>query len=146
MAFQVYKIHSDFYWVKGENQEYICKTRELLKKQKSDIAVGDFVELSEDFSFINSIKKRKNSLLRPKVSNIDTAIVVASILEPELDLVQLNRYLIYLKYNKINTIICFNKSDLLQDKTFKYDKIYKKLGYKTFIISAKEQKIPKEFL
>ena len=29
--------------------------------------------------------------------------------EPELDLIQLNRYLTYLKYSNIETAICFNK-------------------------------------
>ena len=42
-------------------------------------------------------------MLRPKSSNIDLAVIVASIKEPELDLIQLNRYLAYLKYyNKRN--------------------------------------------
>ena len=145
---QVYKIHSDFYFVKDEKgNEFTCKIREILKKQKIDIVVGDYVELNDERDSIVSVLKRKNFLLRPKSSNIDLAVIVASIKEPELDLIQLNRYLAYLKYYNINAVICFNKEDLIKTE-FSADLIYKKLGYKTFIISAKENigldKIKKE--
>ena len=62
---------------------------------------GDFVELSNDNQFISSLLPRKNHLNRPKVSNIDCALVVCALKEPELDLIQLNRYLTYLKFNNI---------------------------------------------
>lgn len=143
MQAQVYKIHSDFYYVKNfEHKEFVCKLRDVLKKQKTDIRVGDFVELSEDNNFISSLLKRKNSLLRPKASNIDLALVVCALKEPELDFIQLNRYLTYLKYYNIDAAICFNKEDLennLEDKKQQIKKVYEKLGYKTFFISAKNK-------
>ncbi|MBR2069708.1 MAG: ribosome small subunit-dependent GTPase A [Candidatus Gastranaerophilales bacterium] len=143
MKARVFKIHSDFYYVKDEKHNtFTCKVREVLKKQKTDILVGDFVELSEDCNFIAERLQRKNSLLRPKASNIDTMLVVASFKEPDLDYIQLNRYLIYLKYNKINASIVFNKEDLennLSEKISQIAEIYAKLGYKTFFISAKNK-------
>lgn len=143
MQNQVVKIHSDFYYVKNSNHEsYTCKLRELLKKQKIEIKVGDFVELSDDKKFINSLITPKNSLNRPKVSNIDLILVVCPLKEPDLDLTQLDRFLIYMKYHNIETAICFNKEDLIENPEEKYNeinKIYKDLGYKTFLISAKEK-------
>lgn len=142
MQAQVYKIHSDFYYVKNIEHENIeCKLRDVLKKQKIDIRVGDIVELSNDNKFISSLLKRKNCLNRPKVSNIDCALIVCALQEPKLDLIQLNRYLTYLKYNNIEAIICFNKEDLennLNDTKEKLRSIYEKLGYKTFFICAKD--------
>ena len=41
---QVYKIHSDFYYVNCNNELYECKLREVLKKTKQAVYVGDFVE------------------------------------------------------------------------------------------------------
>ncbi len=143
MQAQVYKIHSDFYYVKNfEHISFTCKLRDVLKKQKIDIKVGDFVELSEDNNFIVSLLNRKNSLNRPKISNIDCALVICALKEPELDLIQLNRYLIYLKYNNIDTAICFNKEDLidnLDERKKQIISIYEKLGYKLFFISAKDK-------
>ena len=98
MQAQVFKIHSDFYYVKNfEHGNLTCKLRDVLKKQKIEIRVGDFVELSEDNNFISSLVERKNFLNRPKVSNIDCALIVCALKEPELDFIQLNRYLTYLK-------------------------------------------------
>ena len=144
MEFQVYKIHSDFYYVKDlcDKQEYTCKLKETIKKQKIDVFVGDFVELSEEKDKIVSVVKRKNQIPRPKASNIDLALVVASLKEPDLDLIQLNRYLIFLKYHNVDTAICFNKEDLddnLENNIKNIKDIYEKLGYKIFFISAKNK-------
>ena len=143
MRAQVYKIHSDFYYVKNlEHSEFVCKLRDVLKKQKIDIRVGDFVELSEDNNFIISLLDRKNCLDRPKVSNIDLVLIVCALKEPELDLMQLNRYLTYLKYYNVDCAICFNKEDLvenLDDKKQEIISIYKNLNYNLFFISAKNK-------
>lgn len=143
MQAQVFKIHSDFYYVKNfEGESFTCKLRDVLKKQKIEVRVGDIVELSNDNQFIASLLPRKNCLNRPKVSNIDCALVVCALKEPELDLIQLNRYLTYLKYNNIEVAICFNKEDLidnLEEKKKEIKAIYEKLGYKIFFISAKDK-------
>ncbi len=143
MQAQVYKIHSDFYFVKNfEHVSFTCKLKDTLKKENAEIRVGDFVELSGDNCFISKLILRKNFLTRPKVSNIDLALVVCSLKEPELDLVQLNRYLIYLKYYKIDCAICFNKEDLDKDlinTIKKLEGIYKNIGYKMFFTSVKNK-------
>ena len=41
---QILKIHSDFYYVNADNIINECKLREVLKKQKQRVVVGDFVE------------------------------------------------------------------------------------------------------
>jgi len=143
MHSQVYKIHSDFYYVRDfKHNEFVCKLKNNLKKQKEVVRVGDFVELSEDKGFIDEILDRNNSLERPKVANIDLAVIVCALKEPDLDFIQLDRYFTYLKYHNIKTVLCFNKEDLEEDinKTRnKIEKIYGKLDCKLFFISAKEQ-------
>ena len=47
MKGQIFKIHSDFYYVNTENGVFECKLREILKKQKTSVFVGDFVELEQ---------------------------------------------------------------------------------------------------
>ncbi len=61
--------------------------------------------------------------------------------EPDLDFVQLNRYLTFLKYHNIEALLCFNKDDLatpekLNEIKKRIIKIYKPLGYKTVFTSA----------
>ena len=144
MKNQVYKIHSDFYYVKiSKNKIYTCKLKETIKKEKKQIVVGDFVELDKNCETIISLKERKNFLLRPKASNIDLALVVCALKNPDLDFIQLNRYLIFLKYHNIDCAICFNKEDLaknLEEEKGEIRKIYEPLGYKIFFTSAKDKK------
>lgn len=144
MIGQVFKIHSDFYYICANDGNVIeCKLREVLKKQKQKVLVGDFVEY-DNACAIYKILERKNSILRPAVANIDLAVVVSSLLEPKLDFIQLNRYLTFLKYHKISAILCFNKEDLLNNPDFspvaqKIIEIYQPLGYKILFTSAKEK-------
>ena len=151
----VYKIHSDFYYVMPDKKEgntenlVECKLREILKKQKVKIVAGDFVEFEPQGLEENNVLqgaivkvlKRKNFISRPSVANLDLMIVVSAIFEPDLDFVQLNRYLTFLKYHNIEALLCFNKDDLatpekLNEIKKRIIKIYKPLGYKTVFTSA----------
>lgn len=135
---QIYKIHSDFYYAASGEEIFECKIREVLKKQKEKILVGDYVEFEN--GHITKILLRKNYIKRPSVANIDQIIIVSALKEPDLDLHQLNRYIALAKYYNIPTVLCFNKEDLKWDKHIKSDikKIYEKLGYKTVYTSATE--------
>lgn len=142
---QIYKIHSDFYYVYDGTQSYECKIREVLKKQKERILVGDFVEFN--CGVIESIVDRKNYISRPSVANIDQIVIVSALKEPDLNLTQLNRYIALAKYHGIKPVLCFNKSDLKWDRHLK-DKIlsiYENLGYEVVFTSATEHKGLKEF-
>ena len=143
MKGQIFKIHSDFYYVNTHEGVFECKVREILKKQREQIFVGDFAELEQGNSeskqaFISKIHPRKNFILKPKVANIDRVIIVSAIKEPDLNFEQLNRYLCFCEYYKIKPILCFNKNDLCQnsDTVKKIRNIYETLDYETVFTSA----------
>lgn len=142
---QIYKIHSDFYYVDDGVNTFECKIREVLKKQKEKILVGDFVEFEN--GVISNIIPRKNFIRRPSAANIDQIIIVSALKQPDLDLHQLNRYIALAKYYKIETKLCFNKSDLKWDKHLKekIKNIYEPLGYDIVITSATEHSGIKAF-
>lgn len=142
---QIYKIHSDFYYVDDGTSFHECKIREVLKKQREKIFVGDFVEFEN--GVIKNIIKRKNFIKRPSVANIDQIIIVSALKEPDLDLHQLNRYISLARYFKIPTVLCFNKDDLKWDKHLsdKIKKVYEPLNYKIVYTSATEHKGLKNF-
>lgn len=145
MEGQIYKIHSDFYYVDNGINTFECKIREILKKQKEKIFVGDFVEFNN--GIITNIIERKNFIIRPSVANIDQIIIVSALKEPDLDLHQLNRYIALAKYYDIAPILCFNKEDLKWDKHLKnkIKNIYEPLDYKIVFTSATEHKGIKAF-
>lgn len=145
MEGQIYKIHSDFYYVDNGAKYFECKIREVLKKQKEKIFVGDFVEF--DNGVITKIIPRKNFIIRPSAANIDQIIIVSALKEPDLDLHQLNRYIALAKYYDIEPVLCFNKEDLKWDKHLKtkIKNIYGPLNYKIVFTSATEHKGIKAF-
>ncbi|MDR1326995.1 MAG: ribosome small subunit-dependent GTPase A, partial [Heliobacteriaceae bacterium] len=131
---QIYKIHSDFYYVDDGEKTYECKIREVLKKRREKIYVGDFVEFAD--GVIESVMPRKNYIPRPSVANIDQIIIVSALKEPDLDLNQLNRYIALAKYYNIPVKLCFNKDDLLAPPDF-LDSVYS--GFEIVFTSAKEK-------
>lgn len=146
MKGQIYKIHSDFYYVNFNNEIYECKIREVLKKQKEKVLVGDYVQCSEinatkHNAVIEKILPRKNFLTRPSVANVEQAVIISSIKEPDLDFEQLNRYICFAKYHKIKTKLCFNKNDLSEDDSIieKIFEIYEPLGFEIVFTSALEK-------
>lgn len=140
MIGQIYKIHSDFYYVQYENKTFECKIREVLKKQKIKIVTGDFVEF--DNGVISSLLPRKTYIPRPSVANVEQIVIVSALKQPELDFHQLNRYVSLAKYYNIPVVLCFNKEDLGLEETCqdKIISIYSTLKYKIVFTSAKEKK------
>ena len=145
---QILKIHSDFYYVKfaGSAEVFECKIREVLKKQKQKVLVGDFVgctdvNLNKKTAVIEKILPRKNFLTRPSVANVEQVVIISSIKEPDLDFEQLNRYISLAKYHKIKTKLCFNKNDLSEDDSVieKIFGIYEPLGFEIVFTSALEK-------
>lgn len=135
---QIFKIHSDFYYVDSDGASFECKLREVLKKQKQKVFVGDYVEFEN--GAISKILPRNNFITRPTVANIDQVIIISAVKEPDLSFNQLNRYIAFAQYHNLKTVLCFNKNDLSNDdKTIeKVFSIYEPLGFDILFTSAIE--------
>ena len=142
---QIYKIHSDFYYVNSQGKNFECKLREVLKKTKQSVYVGDFVEFEN--GAITKILQRNNYIPRPSVANIDRVIIISSVKEPDLSFIQLNRYISFAKYYGIEAVLCFNKNDLSSDDKIieKVFSVYEPLGYDILFTSALESLGIEEF-
>lgn len=145
MKGQIFKIHSDFYYVHTAQGEYECKIRDVLKKRKDSIVVGDFVELEQlnensKQAFVSKVLPRESYIPRPKVANINQVVIVSAIKEPDLDCEQLNRYLSFCEYYDLHPVLCFNKNDLEGEEEIiaKIKKIYEPLNYQIIFTSALE--------
>jgi ribosome biogenesis GTPase len=89
---------------------------------------------------INQLLPRENALIRPAVANIDGALVIFALTKPKPNLNLLDRFLVMMERQKIETKICFNKADIATDEEKEQlCNIYEKSGYEIFFISAKEK-------
>jgi ribosome biogenesis GTPase / thiamine phosphate phosphatase len=124
---------SNSYLVKVDNLTYNCIPRGKLRYLKVIPCVGDHVSIDTENKIILEILPRKNNLERPNVSNIDLAIIMTSLKEPNLSLNLLDKELLVVEQNKIKPIIVYSKLDLLNEKEKEdFKKIfnyYQELGY-----------------
>lgn len=133
MEGRIIKNISNDYLVSVNDELYNCKARGKFRKDNIIPLVGDIVEIDADNSYILDIKKRKNSLIRPSVANVDKAIIVTSV-KPKLDTNLLDKLLVIVSYNNIEPVICFTKLDLLnedeKDEISNIISYYKEVGFK----------------
>ena len=123
-----------------------CKAKGIFRKDNVKPLVGDdvsiqIISMEEMTGNICEILPRKSSLIRPAVANIDQAMIVFAIRKPDVNLNLLDRFLIQMEQQNLNTIICFNKADLENNdgpSSQKLAEIYSKAGYQTLVISATE--------
>jgi len=126
-------------------------------KVTNPIAVGDNVvfNLDEDgIALITKIEARENYIIRKSThktghghliaSNIDQAIIIATIANPRTSLGFIDRFLVSSEAFRIPAILVFNKEDLLseEDKEFReaiFD-LYTSIGYTCMATSAQTEK------
>ena len=124
---------SNDYTVNCDGTYYICKPRGKFRINSQTPLVGDIVTIDKENNYILEIKKRKNELIRPSVSNIDIAVIVTSVKEPNFDSNLLDKQLTIISYNNIIPVIYFTKLDLLtKEEQTEINKIidyYQQIGY-----------------
>lgn len=145
MTGKIIKGIAGFYYVHGgRDRVYACKAKGIFRNRGIKPAVGDnvvFTVLDEagGEGNIDEILPRKNVLVRPASANVDQALVVFAITQPEPNLNLLDRFLIMMMAQDIPVTICFNKTDLSGgEKQETYRRIYERAGYPVMFTSAYE--------
>lgn len=121
---------------------YECKAKGIFRNQRVKPLVGDNVSIDildekEKKGNIMEICNRKNQLIRPAVSNVDQAMVIFAAAKPAPNLNLLDRFLISMKKEDIETIVCFNKMDIVTEKEIsRLRDIYHLGGYHVLFTSA----------
>lgn len=146
MQGKIVKGVAGFYYVHTMQEEiYECKAKGIFRKEKIKPLVGDDVEIDilnqeEKKGNIIAILPRRNELLRPAVANIDQALVIFAAISPKPNFNLLDKFLIIMESQQVNTAICFNKQDLTTVKELKklYG-AYESCGYEILFTSAKQK-------
>lgn len=135
-----------FYYVHTLEGVYECKAKGVFRNQKIKPLVGDDVELEilqgqDKKGNIHAILPRKNALIRPAVANVDQALVIFAMSQPEPNFNLLDRFLVMMEAQNLPTKICFNKSDLESDFNRKeVIEHYRNAGYHVIETSTKQKK------
>ncbi len=151
MIGKIIKLTGGFYYIKSGDQVFETRARGNFRHLKVDPIVGDDVEFKYEektLGYIEKVYPRKNMLTRPKVANVDLALVVIPVLNPKYNLVIIDKTIIQAEYQGIDVAVVINKCDLDRKSGENLDEIYKSAGFETFTISDKDNSIDslKKFL
>lgn len=163
MTGTVYKSTGSWYYVRDEkNQAWACKIKGTFRikgiRTTNPVAVGDKVEFrivseGQKEGLINRLYERTNYIIRKATklsreshilaTNIDQAIVMASLAYPETFTLFIDRFLVTAEAYSIDAKIIFNKTDLYNEATKERLKKlvtrYQNIGYECLDISVKEE-------
>ena len=157
----VLKSTGSWYVVRNENGELLrarlrgkFKTKGL--KLSNPVAVGDCVTLEpegeEGSAVITEIAPRTNHIIRKSIhktahahiiaSNLDQAFLVVTLVSPRTSFGFIDRFLVTAEAYHIPVTLLFNKIDLYDEDTLKYQervrKMYRQIGYESVACSAAE--------
>lgn len=137
----IVKAYGGFYYVKAGEKLWQCSLRGVFKHHKVNVMVGDRVEICpscENQGVVEKVYPRRNALVRPTVANVDRAVIIMAVRDPEPSLPLLDRLLIHAESESVQPVICFNKIDLDKGKLSEIVSSYNASGYKIVKTCARD--------
>lgn len=116
-----------------------CRAKGVFRHEDICPTVGDRVTLKNDGKenyVIESIEERKNLLIRPSLANLDRLFIVIPAARPDPDLFTVDKLSAIAEHNCINTVMIISKCCLDMDKAIEIAAIYKKCGFRVFVIDS----------
>ena len=133
---RIIKSLSGFYDVRTENKVITCRARGSMRRTGLSPQVGDIVDISVEKGkgMVERIHPRKNSFVRPAVSNLDLLGVCAANVNPVTEPFLLDRVAAIAGDQEVPVCICVNKCDM--DPAEDLAAIYRQAGYTVIQTSA----------
>ena len=145
MQGKIIKGIAGFYYVHdGHSRIYECKAKGIFRNQNKKPLVGDNVvfDVLDEVSGTGNIRDllpRTNELIRPASANVDQALVIFALKEPDPNYHLLDRFLVMMEERGVPSIICFSKEDLTGEaERQEMMDHYTSAGYQVLSISSKE--------
>ncbi|OWA36911.1 ribosome small subunit-dependent GTPase A [Saccharibacillus sp. O16] len=147
----IVKALSGYYYVKDDeaapgDSTIQCRARGVFRIKGKAPLVGDRVvyALTENGEgTVTEVKPRTTELIRPPVANVNLAVLVFSVKEPDLSLNLLDKFLVHIEHEGLDALICLTKMDLIeeddnetQEAVQKAKRLYESIGYEVLETSS----------
>lgn len=147
----IVKALSGYYYVRDDERDLTlqCRARGIFKKRGESPLVGDKVvyeETENGEGAVNGILPRTSELIRPPVANADQAVLVFSVIRPELNLQLLDKFLVHIEHAGMDALIVLTKLDAAErsDDAERIGcdvenarRLYEAIGYPVLAVSAR---------
>ena len=126
----------------GEVTYLSCKAKGSLHRDEEKLLIGDNVKVvidedTPDGMVISEILPRKNSLIRPPLSNLDYIFVVFAAAKPSPVTETVDKLIAIAEYNGIIPVVIITKTDLDSDNAEHLSSVYRGAGFDCFVTSVK---------
>jgi ribosome biogenesis GTPase / thiamine phosphate phosphatase len=146
----IVKALSGYYYVQGtEGGETMqCRGRGIFKKRGESPLVGDrviYCGTENGEGTVDQILPRSSVLVRPPIANADLAVLVFSVIRPELNLTLLDKFLVHTEHAGLASLLVFTKTDRIPEgvegdairrTVEEATKLYSSIGYDIVLTSA----------
>lgn len=147
----IYQSISGFYYVWSDGETYATKPRGNFRHQNMKPLVGDRVKFELDTKDVQSngrlieIQPRRNQMIRPAIVNVDHALVVMSLIQPDFSANLLDTFLVSVEATHIEAIIVLTKYDLLveevglveaEKRVQAIQQVYQTIGYPVAVLDG----------
>lgn len=144
------KALSGYYYVRPAEggEPVMCRARGIFKKRGESPLVGDRVIYSERENgegTVDEILPRRSALVRPPVANADLAVLVFSVVHPDLNLALLDKFLVHIEHAGLDALLVWTKTDRIpegpegsraRELMEQASELYAKIGYEVLATSA----------
>lgn len=146
---RVVSLQANYCWVEldapgpGGCRRLLCTRRSRLEHEGLQVWVGDRVRLEgidwvAGRAAVAQVEPRQNLLQRPAVANVDRVIVVTALAEPDLDPLQLTRFLVSAEGSGALVDLVLGKADLVAEPALReVCRDFEAWGYPVFPLSTR---------
>ncbi|MFC5401859.1 ribosome small subunit-dependent GTPase A [Cohnella soli] len=148
----IVKALSGYYYVQDDagGEPVQCRGRGIFKKRGESPLVGDrviYTETENGEGAVERILPRSSELIRPPVANADLAVLVFSVVRPEMSFVLLDKFLVHVEHARMDALIVLTKMDRIPDgeegerirrTVDEATNLYNAIGYRVLPTSAHE--------
>ncbi len=123
----------------AEGQDYVLRAKNRFRYEGISPLVGDLVSFTpgqgEEHGWLEDIRPRTSVSIRPPVANI-TQLIITLAVEPEPDLLLVDKLLIFALEQDISVLLAVNKSDLDASLAPRLESAYAQAGIPVLAVSA----------
>lgn len=138
----VIKAFNSYYFVQTGDKVTMCTLRGRFKKERFSLLVGDEAEYTmtgPDKGVIETILPRRSMLRRPMVANVEQVIITFAAVNPDINPVLVDRFLVLAELSGLHLIIVINKIELSDRGELEpLIELYRQTGYQVLTVSARE--------
>jgi ribosome biogenesis GTPase len=127
----------------GRVERLVCRAKGVLRRDDEKVLVGDEVRITVDDStpdgvVISEVLPRRNSLIRPPLSNLDFLFIVFAAAKPTPVIETVDKLIAIAEHNGITPVVVITKSDLGSEAAEEYLTLYRRVGLPAFVTSSED--------